>query len=316
MAVSFEPLLDPAQKAKSVAQILVSSPSVLKSVSAAKAGKLKEALGVDTLRDLATNGSVRTAQALLAAAGSPPYDPGPGVDWAGFFATAPLDHYVTHPSHRFRIEFGPVYYRGRLDGTARVLLVGQDPSTDEILAGRIFVGQSGQRVQGLLRKLGIARSYVLVNTFLFPVYGQFDAPLGAISQEAPVLGFRNQLLDRIAAENRIEAVLTIGAAAKDAVQRWPKPAGLTVFDLTHPSAPEAQVTASWNGALAAMAAAIRPDDGVAPNPAPYGPAFQPGDSADIPRFDLPFGVPSWHGAQGATTSARDGATKIVWTAPT
>ena len=68
----------------------------------------------------------------------------------------PLAAYTDHPSGRFRADFGPVYYRGRLDGAA-VLLVGQDPSTDELLGHRILVGDAGQRVQGLLRKIGITR---------------------------------------------------------------------------------------------------------------------------------------------------------------
>ena len=50
---------------------------------------------------------------------------------------------------------GPIYYRGRLDGSARLLIVGQDPSADENLVRRAMVGTAGQRVQGLLRKLGL-----------------------------------------------------------------------------------------------------------------------------------------------------------------
>ena len=111
------------------------------------------------------------------------FDSGPPSAWASLFAQAPLDAYIAHSSGRFRTPFGPVWYRGRLDGTARVLLVGQDPSTDEILAQRIFVGSAGQRVQELLRKLGVTQSYLLLNTFLFSVFGQYDSQLRAIARE-------------------------------------------------------------------------------------------------------------------------------------
>ena len=37
---------------------------------------------------------------------------------------------------------------------------------------RILVGEAGHRTQGLLAKLGIDRSYLMVNTFLYSVYGQ------------------------------------------------------------------------------------------------------------------------------------------------
>ena len=77
-----------------------------------------------------------------------------------------------YPPADFRIEWGPVFHRGRLDGSAVVLVVGQDPGQHECVARRILVGEAGQRVQGFLRKLGIDRSYVMINAFLYSVYGQ------------------------------------------------------------------------------------------------------------------------------------------------
>ncbi len=64
------------------------------------------------------------------------FDKGPSASWAKRFFEAPRAYYLTHASARFRTEFGPVYYRGRLNGSAKLLIVGQDPSTDEILAQR------------------------------------------------------------------------------------------------------------------------------------------------------------------------------------
>jgi uracil-DNA glycosylase len=52
-----------------------------------------------------------------------------------------------------------VFHRGRLDGSALVLVLGQDPGQHESIARRILVGEAGQRVQGFLHKLGIERSY-------------------------------------------------------------------------------------------------------------------------------------------------------------
>ena len=88
-------------------------------------------------------------------------------------------------------------YRGRLDDTARVLVVGQDPAANELVGHRIFVGASGQRIQGFLGKLGITRDYIMINTFLYPVFGQFNM-LEDLSHDAQIMGFRNALLDRIA----------------------------------------------------------------------------------------------------------------------
>lgn len=234
--------------------------------------------------------------------------------WLDVFADAPVEHYVQHPAKRFRTQFGPVCYRGRLDGTARVLVIGQDPSTNEILAQRTLVGDSGQRVQKLLANLGITRSYVIVNTFLFPIFGQFDTEMRAISLEAPILAWRNRCLDKIRTENALEAVITFGVAPRHAVEHWPGGQGLPVFTLMHPAAEDSAVLANWSSQLAAMAASIALDPDGAVDTTPYGTAFTPADSAAIPQFDLPFGLPAWHG-QGGGHSERDGNSRIIWTSP-
>ena len=66
---------------------------------------------------------------------------------------------------------GPIFHRGRLDRSAVVLVIGQDPAANETFVRRIL-GVAGQRTQGLLAKLGIVQSYVMVNTFVYSVYGQ------------------------------------------------------------------------------------------------------------------------------------------------
>src|SRR5438445_13034371 len=78
---------------------------------------------------------------------------------------------TVYPSADFRTEWGPIFHRGRLDGTARVLILGQDPAQHETIARRILVGESGQRIQWFLAKLCIDRCYVRVNEFLYRVYG-------------------------------------------------------------------------------------------------------------------------------------------------
>ena len=60
-----------------------------------------------------------------------------------------------YPPDQFRVEWGPIFHRGRLDGSARVLVIGQDPAQHETIVRRILVGEAGRRLQGLLAKLGI-----------------------------------------------------------------------------------------------------------------------------------------------------------------
>jgi uracil-DNA glycosylase len=314
MATSFRRLVVAAFRRRSLAEILAAPPDALLGLSRADAERLHTSFGIRTVRQVAENRFFRAARTLLAGTGIPAHDPGPPPAWEALFDDAPLDHYRTHPARRFRTEFGPVFYRGRLDGTARLLVVGQDPATDEILASRAFVGLSGQRLQGFLHRLGVRRSYVMVNTFLYGVYGQFDAQLRDISLEPRVLGFRNTVLDRLGRDNPLEAVITIGAGARHAVEQWPGAGTLPVFELIHPAAPEAMVIPDWNRQLPRLHEVVEPDEGAEADLAPYGPAFAPEDHAAIPRVDLPFGVPDWLGT-GGSRSRRDGAGTILWTAP-
>ncbi|WFU25262.1 hypothetical protein QA649_03170 [Bradyrhizobium sp. CB1717] len=92
--------------------------------------------------------------------------------------------------HDFRIEWGPIFHRGRLDGSARVLVVGQDPAQHETIARRILVGTAGRRTQGFLAKLGIKQSYVMVNTFLYSVYGQSGG--SKHKNEPGIVDYRNK----------------------------------------------------------------------------------------------------------------------------
>ena len=244
------------------------------------------------------------------------FDKGPTATWAQKFFDAPRQHYISHPSGRFRTEFGPVYYRGRLTSGVKLLIVGQDPSTDEILAQRNLVGSAGQRVQRLLNKIGITKSYVMFNTFLYGIKGQMDAVMNAVALEPNILNYRNSLFDKTAAASALQAIISFGNGADLAVTNWPgRPAGIPSFQLTHPSAPDNIVLPNWNSHLNALHAAVTPDSAALVDTTPYGATFGVNDSADIPREDLSFGLADWHGTGGATRSQRNGDKIINWTSP-
>lgn len=311
---SYDDMVVKAFRGRTAAELLDAPPDALRGVSAAGAEHLEAAVRIRSIRHMANNRFFKRARGIQAGNGTPAFDPGPPPDWEAFFGRAPLDHYRNHPDGRFRLQFGPVYYRGRLDGTARVIVVGQDPSTNEILAHRIFVGTSGQRVQRLLAKLGLTRSYAMLNAFLFSVFGQFNSQLERISLEAPIVEYRNGFLDRLAAENPVQAVISFGRGARHAVENWPGVSGLPVFHLAHPAADDAFVIQSWNQGLPNLLTAVDPDDGGQPDPTPYAAPLGDDIEDPIPRFDLPFGIPDWHGVDGGH-SVRDGNHRIVWSAP-
>ena len=317
MTTSFNHLLVKAYQNRPLAELLQAPPDALKGVSAADAEALEQAFGISTIRELAENKFFERAQAFLAAAHEPRHDAGPSRDWDAFFATAPIDYYEKHPSGRFRHDFGPVYYRGRLDGTARILIIGQDPATNEIVAQRAFVGNSGQRIQGLLWKMGVTRSYVFVNTFLYSVYGQFDTELRNISLEEQIISYRHAFLDRLIEENQIEAIFAMGKGAQHALEQWPGKGDIPFHDFTHPAALNyASLFANWNEGMDSLKAYITPDEDGAPSYTPYETKWQEEDLKIIPRFDLNFGIPDWHGEGTRASRDREDPIKtITWTAP-
>jgi uracil-DNA glycosylase len=228
-----------------------------------------------------------------------------------------------YPWADFRVEWGPVFHRGRLDGSARVLVLGQDPAAHEAIARRILVGEAGQRTQGILAKLGIDHSYVMINTFLYSAYGQGGGDRH--KNDPAIAGYRNRWLDALLVGTQIEAVITLGGLAATAMAMWqatPAAAGarFTTAALIHPTYPEsssasgtktlaaatAEMLANWNTHLPALHAAITHPD-TSRSLVLYGTTLAPGDLAVIPEADAPPGLPDWMRSLAAWAS-RQGAT--------
>lgn len=235
------------------------------------------------------------------------FDPGPVAEpFAALVREYPgADVY---PSEAFRVEWGPIFHRGRLDGSARLLVIGQDPAESETIVRRILVGEAGHRTQGLMAKLGITRSYVMLNTFLYSVYGSQGAKH---AKDEKLVAYRNRWLDALFAANKFDAVIALGQLADGAWQAWREtPTGKAhtpaYQHVTHPTAPEsstrgkgkaaeeaaiAAMLKDWNEALAQLHPLAHPDH--AGPLVPYGAAFTPAERIEIPEFDVPPGTPAW-----------------------
>lgn len=157
------------------------------------------------------------------------YDPGPPRNrrWPRLFAETPnhrgLGVAVSGGAELFRWHQGPMFHRGRLwDGQARVLVVGQEGAQDESLAHRAFVGGTGARMQHLLGHLGITRSYLFMNTFTYPIFGQYDDDLEPLAQHpaSPIVVHRHRLWDYLVDRTDLELVIAVGRAAKESVATW------------------------------------------------------------------------------------------------
>jgi uracil-DNA glycosylase len=228
---------------------------------------------------------------------------------------------AVYPQDAFRTEWGPIFHRGRLDGFARVLVIGQDPAATETITRRILCGAAGQRMQGFLTRLGIDRGYVCVNTFLYSVYGQGGGEhhIG----DKGIADYRNEWIDALCNAGTVEVIIALGHLADTAHSMWdaitkvnPKPAYVHMLHPTYPDSASASGTITkkeamkrlctdWNRALDELWPVVTPE--IAVTHQHYGDTLKPDDLVDIPERDVPPGLPDWM-RQGTGWAARSGTT--------
>ena len=219
------------------------------------------------------------------------FDHGPSARLAELFDRVP-DPPVKDD---FWFDWGPIFYRGRLDGSARVMCLASDPGPTERIAGRSLVGNAGQRVQGFLAKLGLTRSYVCLNAWAYAVHPSRSFAEADRLDDQDQLEWRNEVYDAVA-DPSLEAIIAFGFMAQRAVALWPGRPDVELKEIPHPSNPEEEeLLEAWRAAVGELREIVTSDadgDNTGPN---YGSTFEESDYAPIPRRDLPFGAPSFLG---------------------
>ena len=181
-----------------------------------------------------------------------PFDSGPTGTFETLCQEYP-DDTVFSGADGFRSLWGPIFYRGRANGTARLLVIGQDPAQTEAVTRRILSGQAGRRVQGFVEKLGYSQSYLMINAFLYGIHDQSMA-LPHLN-DPDILAYRNKWLEAAFAPGKIEAVVTFGTPAFNA---W------TAFTATPVGQNVSCVGAFSQGAAPYGGQARRPDHAAGP----------------------------------------------------
>jgi uracil-DNA glycosylase len=230
------------------------------------------------------------------------FDPGPNRTLARHLADMPS--YASFREH-FWYDWGPIFYRGRLDGSAKLMAIASDPGPTERIAGRTLVGDAGQRVQGFLSKLGLTRSYVLVNAYAYALHPSRAQEARPLLSQSNHKRWRNKLYDMVSG-SALEAIVAFGGEAQAALELWDGRPDVPFFELPHPSSrnPD-RLIESWREGVEELRSIVTPDfSGTLPSN--YGGEFRERDYARIPSRDLPFGLPSWFGddSWGRTGSPR------------
>lgn len=252
------------------------------------------------------------------------FDPGPPTAFAERFAAVPS--YAAFKDH-FWFDWGPVFYRGRLDGSARVVCVASDPGPTERIAGRTLIGDAGQRTQGFLAKIGLTRSYLCLNAYAFALFPSHADEGEALLTDPDHLAWRNSIFD-LAKQPKLQAVVAFGVQAQKAIALWPGKGDLPIIKIPHPSShDETVLVTKWRAAVSKLRGLVTPDsdgDATLPN---YGNKFVEADYRPIPRRDLPFGAPPFLGddSKGRRSTPRrqssvtrpnpDDRHTLIWVAP-
>ncbi|MEK6625656.1 MAG: hypothetical protein AABY86_11845, partial [Bdellovibrionota bacterium] len=165
--------------------------------------------------------------------------------WPDLFAETPNyrafgQAVIGGQGEKFRWIMGPMWYRGRLTpNSVKVFVVGQEGAQDENVSNRSFTGSTGTRMQKLLNYIGIDRSYLFMNTFVYTITGQYSlfdddrtnaAKVAeqkrllwlAQDEESIVVKHRHALFNYMLETNSdtVELVIGVGTAGKDSVATW------------------------------------------------------------------------------------------------
>ncbi len=202
-------------------------------------------------------------------------------------------------------DWGPVFYRGRTDDSARLWCIASDPGPTESMpmVRRSLVGDAGQRVQGFITKIGLKTSYILVNAFTYPTRpSRVSIGRTLFSAKPEQLQWRNAFYDMIYDRNELQGVMLFGRQSEKAFDMWNESRierGLgdvrdevAVFYGPHPSsargaASSEKLAKEWGAAVNGLREVVTPDDEALLDRPNYGFTFSEIDYVRIPPVDLP-----------------------------
>jgi hypothetical protein len=188
-------------------------------------------------------------------------------------------------------------------------------------------------MQHFLRFIGIDRSYLFLNSFIYPIFGQYSMDLRPLAQDprSPITQHRNRIFDKAIIDGDVRLVVAVGTAAKESVVTWIRAHGgsaqsdalhnanmgsipnrVRVVGVLHPGGAAggstATIKADFQRAVNRIRGWVADDSGWLPadpgmtrnlsTPYPYS-------SAAIPFRDFPFGTCPRLGRGGTSSNRSD-----------
>jgi hypothetical protein len=202
-----------------------------------------------------------------------------GLEWPDFTALGA----AAHPS----FGCGPIY-RGR-PGDARILVLADQESQDDLFLYRALTGDAGQRFQEFLRAMGITKSYLILRVLPVDTLGLATSKVQAIVDHAQVRKIYQAIVDRVLAEGNTALALCVGDNARR-MRAHVVPAGVKTVEMK---------AWSHSGALSDWKHALQDIHDISYTKDVASPSFTyDGRRGQIPRIDLPYGTLRWQGSSG------------------
>src|SRR5262249_31488545 len=159
---------------------------------------------------------------------------------------------------------------------------------------------------GLLAKLGLTRSYVLVNAFAVALHpSRMTKGLDVLANNAAIRVARHGLYNGLLAGGALQAIVAVGGGAHRGDALWGASytavKAVPVFKLAHPAAVDRTGSGhdaalkGWRDAAVTLRTIVTPDPLGDPTMPNFGDYFTEVDYARIPRWDFPTMTPAYVG---------------------
>jgi uracil-DNA glycosylase len=110
-------------------------------------------------------------------------------------------------------------YRGRLN-RAKVLVVTDQMSHDDMFSGRALSGAAGQKFQNYLNAIGATDSYAILRTLPVDTLGLDEKHIDSILFDDSVVSYRDKVLESILDKAKTQLIVTLGDGAKKVIRKF------------------------------------------------------------------------------------------------